>query len=463
MPAASHWLSADRAGLVCVLVGRPILGGSVPCAARACPNWASGWLRFPSLLGCLVTVRVDARVAPVLACAALLVALAAADVADRSQGAPILPPGSWRWAWIGGVVTSFAAYLWTIWLARKRALSLRAVLVVAVAMQLAPLTGPLLLSSDVYSYWTYGRMTAVHGANPYSDLPALYPDDPAYRIVGGGLGGQTSIYGPGFTAASELHSHLVGSSAGAAQYLYRVAAAAGVLILLLIVAVGATRPAFAVAFIGLNPLMALHFAGGGHNDIWMLMFAVGAVLLARRGRMAGSGFLWAVSASVKASSLLLFPLEVLAALRRDAVKGARLLGWAIVGSCVLAALATLRYGTEWLGLFGRASSQLKETSSISSVFQLEELGVSESVATTALTALLVIGYLRLVRDAWNGRARLGLAAALLVLTPAWLVAWYGSWAVSFSAIDDDPAAEIVAVVATAYLLSGAVDLPSSLL
>jgi len=85
------------------------------------------------------------------------------------------------------------------------------------------------------------------------------------------------------------------------------------------------------------------------------------------------------------------------------------------------------------------------------------------VATTALTALLVIGYLRLVRDAWNGRARLGLAAALLVLTPAWLVAWYGSWAVSFSAIDDDPAAEIVAVVATAYLLSGAVDLPSSLL
>src|SRR6187551_103911 len=171
MPAASHWLSADRAGLVCVLVGRPILGGSVPCAARACPNWASGWLRFPSLLGCLVTVRVDARVAPVLACAALLVALAAADVADRSQGAPILPPGSWRWAWIGGVVTSFAAYLWTIWLARKRGLSLRAVLVVAVAMQLAPLTGPLLLSSDVYSYWTYGRMTAVHGANPYSDLP----------------------------------------------------------------------------------------------------------------------------------------------------------------------------------------------------------------------------------------------------------------------------------------------------
>jgi len=371
-------------------------------------------------------------------------------------------PGAWQWAWTLGIAASFLAYVLVVWSIRRRAGSCLPILVAAVAMQLAPLTGPLLLSSDVYSYWTYGRLAAIHDGNPYADLPADHPGDPAFRIVGEGIAGQTTIYGPGFTAVSELHARVAGPSPRAAQYLYRLGAAAGALVLLAIVAVGATRPAFSVAFIGLNPLIALHAAGGGHNDIWMVALAVGGVLLGRHRRPALAGASWAASASVKAATLLIFPLEALAAVRRDPRLGARLVASAIAGGAALAGLASLRYGTEWTSFYDRASSQIDETSSISSVFQLQQLGLSSDTSKTLLQIALVAGSLRLLVDAWNGRARLGLASALLILTPAWLVAWYGTWTVGLSAVDDDPAAELVALATTAYLLSGAIPLTLAL-
>ena len=50
---------------------------------------------------------------------------------------------------------------------------------IALAVQLLPLGGPLLLSRDVYSYWAYGRMVWTHDANPYTSVPDRFPQDPA--------------------------------------------------------------------------------------------------------------------------------------------------------------------------------------------------------------------------------------------------------------------------------------------
>jgi hypothetical protein len=43
---------------------------------------------------------------------------------------------------------------------------------VVAAIQLIPLAGPLLLSRDVYAYWTYGRLITDHDANPYAVPPS---------------------------------------------------------------------------------------------------------------------------------------------------------------------------------------------------------------------------------------------------------------------------------------------------
>src|SRR5919201_2010653 len=70
---------------------------------------------------------------------------------------------------------AFALYLGALVLLRRRGGAIAVVCVVAAAIQLVPLTGPLLLSRDVNSYWDYGRLAAVHDADPYAVPPARFP------------------------------------------------------------------------------------------------------------------------------------------------------------------------------------------------------------------------------------------------------------------------------------------------
>ena len=95
---------------------------------------------------------------------------------------------------------------------------MRLLLVAATELEVAPLAGPVLLSTDAYTYWAYGRIGAVHGENPYDVPPSAFPDDPAYAVMGEDWRNTTSVYGPGFTLVSEGHAAVVGDSPDAAAW-----------------------------------------------------------------------------------------------------------------------------------------------------------------------------------------------------------------------------------------------------
>ena len=48
---------------------------------------------------------------------------------------------------------------------------------------------PLLLSTDAWTYWSYGWIGARGGGNPYVDTPEEFPDNPALPYMGSGLAG----------------------------------------------------------------------------------------------------------------------------------------------------------------------------------------------------------------------------------------------------------------------------------
>src|SRR5436309_2342835 len=80
--------------------------------------------------------------------------------ASATTVSPLRPAGDWRLAFILAVVAAFALYLLGLYLLslyRSRA-SLVPVVALAMAIQLAPLGGPLVLSKDAYAYWDYGRI-----------------------------------------------------------------------------------------------------------------------------------------------------------------------------------------------------------------------------------------------------------------------------------------------------------------
>jgi hypothetical protein len=306
-----------------------------------------------------------------------------------------------------------------------------------------------LLSTDAWTYWDYGRIAAVHGANPYRATPADFPSDPAYAWAGRGWRADSTVYGPGFTLASEPLALAAGSSPDAAAWLYKSIAALAAVACVLLAARRSPRPAFAAAFVGWNPLLALHLAGGGHNDAWVGALILAALALGAAGRRQWAGVAWAAGAAVKWVPLVFLPLRALEA--RAVGRRVGHLGFAAAVSAVVV-VASWRYGGSWLGTFGPLARNANRETRFAIPHRLEQVGVPHAAAIALAAAAFVLAYAWLLREAARGRARLGLAGALLLLATPYLAPWYLAWVVPLAAADDDRPAQLLSLGVCAYLL-----------
>lgn len=346
---------------------------------------------------------------------------------------------------------AYAAYAGGAFLLRRRgdALRLRVVIALAAAIQLVPLAAPLLLSTDAWAYWAYGRIAADAGGNPYRDEPRELAGDAAYEHLGSDWRDTTSVYGPAFTLVSEPIAVAAGESEDAAAWLYKALAAAAVLACTLLAARIARRRVLAAALVGWNPLLAIHFGGGGHNDAWMAALVLGALALGAVGRPRLAGALWALGVLVKWIPLLFLPLRALEARRI----GRRVdhLGFAVVVVAV-AALATWRYGRHWLLAVVPLARNAEQQTSFALPQRLQDAGFPRWLAVGLLATAFLLAYGWLLREAAHGRARLGLAAGLLLVAIPYVTPWYLVWALPLAAAEDDDAAALLAVGLGAYLL-----------
>ncbi len=159
----------------------------------------------------LTRIRSDERWAPALATllALLLLAAAVEIVLDGAVGhSPLIPKSPDIAAWLQGIgerlgyrvflialLVSTGAYAGLVALAgaakgvRSSApvISKRWAIVLVGALQLVVFAGPILLSTDVFSYIAYARMGVEHGLNPYLHGPAAIVGDPVFQYVGAGL------------------------------------------------------------------------------------------------------------------------------------------------------------------------------------------------------------------------------------------------------------------------------------
>lgn len=392
---------------------------------------------------------------------ASLCLLAVAVAAARPEDSPISPDHAggdtgWSWLYLAALAGAFCFYLAGLALARAPAVRLAPVMAVAVLIQIAPLAGPVLLSTDVYTYWAYGRIGAVYGENPYDAAPSEFPGDPAYAVMGEDWRETTSVYGPGFTLLSEGHAIAAGDSPSTAAWLYRGFAAASMLALVALAARLGRRPALAAAFVGWNPLLAVHFAGGGHNDALMMVLVLGALALSASRRPNLAGVSWAASIALKWVPAIFLVLRALEA--RASGRPVRHLGFGLAAGA-LAGLALWRYGLGWVG----AVVPLAENATKQAVYSIpnrfsQVTGLPEGAAAGLFAGLFAFAFAWLAREARRGRARLGLAAGLLLVSTPWLVPWYAVWAVPLAAIEEDRTARVLALAVSAYLLRDAVPL-----
>ncbi|MFN8222740.1 MAG: glycosyltransferase 87 family protein [Gaiellales bacterium] len=350
------------------------------------------------------------------------------------------------------LLAAFVGYVVAMVLTTRASFRLRVAIVVAIVIQTVPLTAPVLLSTDAWTYWGYGWIAA-DGGNPYREPPSAYPESPAAAHLGAAWRETTTVYGPAFTGASELVARAVGSSPDAAGWAFKTLAAAAAIAATLLAAALARSPTLAVVAVGWNPLLAVHAAGGGHNDAWVGALALAAVLAARRARPAAEGALWTLAVAVKWVPVVLLPLRLAAARSRRLVTSLALTAGGIV------ALASMRYGSGWVEAITPLARNAATKTSYAFPARLEQLGAPSTAALGVVSAVLVAGYVCLVRLAASGKPRYGLGACLTLLSTPYLAVWYLGWAVPLAAVDDEDRLPLVLATALgAYLLPQAVPL-----
>ena len=337
-------------------------------------------------------------------------------------------------------------------LALASSVSARVGIAAIVALHLIFAMAPPLLSSDIFNYVGYARLWGVHDLNPYSHALAFAPTDASYPFVGLKL--HNSPYGPLFTLISTPVGLL--GLVPAVWTLKAMVASASLGCVALVAACARHRgldPLRAALFVGLNPVLLVWAVGGGHNDLIVMLFALGGILFLLQDRIAGFAGLVAATAT-KLSAGLLLPFAVLGS--RDRRRAAL---WVVAGGAAAGAIALLIFRTHLLtGLLDefQTQSDLDSPNDLpGAIGDLLGLGLSTRtlsriggvVFSVALVALLV----RVYRGAdWLEGA--GWATFAALATTTWFLPWYFVWFLPLAALAPRRNLRIAALAMTALVI-----------
>jgi hypothetical protein len=316
----------------------------------------------------------------------------------------------------------------------------------AVAYHVALMFLPLLFSRDVYSYAYYGKIAATYSANPYVATPADYPGDVLAHFVGPKWFDTPAVYGPLWTHASSLVVRAV-DSVSATIVVFRAIAVAASLGTVAVIAglVRRERPereAFAVAIVGLNPVVLFQSAASGHNDLLVALAVAGAIALAFAGRRLLVTAVLALGALVKVTAalpLLLFVVAMVAARPQGERMRTLVAHVGVAGGLALVAAAPfLNTDDPTLGMIELAGHEGWLAPSrffrrLLDAVSGDALGVVPRVVVPLLLvgAVFVLGR-ELVRRApassWTVGAAWGWGLLCLMLLGPVLLPWYVTWA-----------------------------------
>jgi len=289
------------------------------------------------------------------------------------------------------------------------------------------MSGPVVLSSDVYRYLWEGRVQWA-GFNPYRFAPAapeLAPlrDDVIYPNINRPT--KPTIYPPAAQAAFALVARIAPNSVTAWR-LFLLACEVLTHILLFVLVRRMGTSATAIVFYAWAPLVVFEGVGAGHLEVAVVPVILLALLWRQDGKLAGAG-----AALGLAILLKLYPAILVLAWwrRRD---------WKLpVAATLVVTLGYLPYladaGRQILGFLPEYVSGVEDFNVGLRFFLTEGLGTTgerpRELVMAALGGILVAALVairqRLTEDPGGiFRAGMGAVGALLVLTPTSLYPWY---------------------------------------
>ena len=347
------------------------------------------------------------------------------------------------------VATAVGLYLTALRLAiglRGRFAAAVLLVLVPVALTVVLLPSYPLLSSDIFKYIFGGRILAVYGENPFTHVPAEFPQDRFYDLVY--WKAVANAHGPLWRLAEATSATVGGESCRDAVLAMKAWPAAAYLgttlaVYLLIRACQPERAIWGTLVYAWNPLVALEALQNGHNDVVAALPAVVAVWLTYRNRYGWAFPLLAISALIKPLAVVLGPLLLIAALRAPDRRARGVIRGVAVG----ASLVLMAYLPFWEGLDtfqGLSRAHIFSTSPAAALLDLLVwAGMSADdaliVAATMSNGLFAFLTVPLLWSAWTGRltltsATFGLLFLYCLVASQWFNPWYLLWLMPFAAL-----------------------------
>ena len=314
----------------------------------------------------------------------------------------------------------------------------RWVIALVAALNVIVFAGPVLISTDVFSYIAYARMGVLHGINPYLHGPFAIHSDPIYKYVGFDWTHVATAYGPIYTLLSYPLAWLGISGALWAMKLWALAASTVTLALTWRCALRRGLDSkLALFLVGANPLYVIYALGGAHNDLIMLAFMMAAVTLTLSEREASAAGAIIAGAFIKATVAALLPFMVVSRRRLAPIIGT------VVAIVVCALAGYLAFGIHGVDLVAALNRDAAFVSTDSFATELAHLfgkpGVFPIDHDLLKAALVIIG-LHLLWRTWRGYdwvAAAGWTLLAIAVTSTWLLAWYVLWPLPLAVVSKD--------------------------
>lgn len=341
---------------------------------------------------------------------------------------------------------------------------------------------PGILTSDIYSYASYGRLIAFYAANPYFVPPSAFPHDAIYNWVY--WKNTVSIYGPIWTGISVLLSFISGTGQMGVIFTFRVFALAAHLLNIALVAAtlrsmqrSSRTVTVGTLLYAWNPLVLAESSLGAHNDVFMVTFLLLGLLLYARAEVRAvlarpRGYIppllaFTCATLIKfsaAPAVAVFIIALFCYVARFTGRQNGHLSWrpavvtGVIASCISVGVVAVLYGPFWFGhsladvtnSFATLPSAMDSFNSLLSalsymhathslpanLFFLLDRKLWNVVTILALGLPIVVGSIYLWR-APTARTialiTLASLSAFLVVTP-WFFAWYLTWIVGLAVV-----------------------------
>jgi alpha-1,6-mannosyltransferase len=392
--------------------------------------------------------------------ALLLVAATAEIVLDAAVGhSPLVPKSPAIAGWLSAIgerlgyrvfliaiLTFTGAYAGLLALVRSSprvVVSKRFAVILIGALHAIVFAGPILISTDVFSYIAYARMGVEHGLNPYLHGPAAISRDPVFFYVGHDWRRVATAYGPLYTLLSSPFAPLgVKGAIWGMKLLAQLASVATLALTWRCAKARDLNPVWAILVVGANPLYVIYGLGGAHNDLLMLCLMMAAVSLTFARRDAAAAASVVAGALVKATVAALLPFMILSRRRPIGDPKASILG-ALATLALGALVAYAAFGVHGMDVVSALNRDAAFVSSDSFATEIAHLfgkpGVFPVDHALLKTALVLI-VLHLMWRTWRGYdwiAASGWTLLAISVTSTWLLAWYILWPLPLAVVTRD--------------------------